>query len=87
MKETIRKKLEAAFNPSKLEIIDESYQHAGHAGVREGGESHFMVTIISDNFTGLSRVARHKLIYAVLEDELKTQVHALNIAAIAPEET
>ena len=86
MSKIICKKLEDVFSPSKLEIVDESNQHVGHAGAREGGESHFAVTIISSKFAGLSRVARHKLVYAALENELKTQVHALKISAIAPQE-
>ena len=79
----IKKKLESAFNTSNVEVIDESHQHAGHAGAPKGGESHFAVTVVSGQFTGLSRVACHKLIYAALDEELKTGVHALRINAIA----
>lgn len=80
----IKQKLIQAFAVEKIEVIDESHLHAGHAGAREGGESHFAVTIVSDKFIGLSRVARHKLVYSVLEVELQTQIHALRINAVVP---
>jgi BolA protein len=81
--DTIKQKLIAALNPSFIEVIDESHLHAGHAGAREGGESHFAVTIISDKFAGLSRVNSHKLIYGILSAELENGVHALRINAKA----
>ena len=82
--ELIKQKLEAAFSPSELEVIDESHQHAGHAGAREEGESHFAVTITSSAFEGLSRVASHKLVYAALDEEIKGGVHALRINTLIP---
>lgn len=82
----IKQKLTSALATEKVEVLDESHLHAGHAGSRDGGESHFAVTVVSDKFTGLSRVARHKLVYALLDDELKTQIHALRISALVPSE-
>lgn len=77
--ETIEVKLQAAFAPSSLTVIDESHLHAGHAGARPQGESHFKVEIISEKFEGLSRVARQRAIYQILADELATDIHALSL--------
>jgi BolA family transcriptional regulator, general stress-responsive regulator len=77
--------LMAHFKPSELDIEDESRHHAGHAGAA-GGMGHFRVRIVSDAFTGLSPVARHRKVYAALGDLLKTDVHALAIDARAPGE-
>jgi BolA protein len=81
----IRHLLEAGFSPSLLEIEDESHHHAGHAGAA-GGLGHFRVRIVSDAFAGLSRVARHRRVYAALGSLLTTDVHALAIDARAPGE-
>lgn len=78
--------LEANFHPFSLTVVDDSARHAGHAGAREGGESHFTVTIISEKFTGMSRVARHRAVYAVLQPLFDTGLHALNIDAKTPVE-
>lgn len=86
MAETIRTKLEAAFAPLKLDVRDESAQHHGHAGSREGGETHFRVAIVSATFEGLSRVERHRKVHAVLDDELKDRVHALALTLLTPGE-
>ena len=72
-------KLEQAFAPSLLQVIDESHHHAGHAGARPDGESHFRIRISSAALTGLSRVNQHRKVNEVLADELKTRVHALAI--------
>jgi BolA protein len=74
---TIEDKLQKAFSPSLLKVVDESHLHAGHAGARPQGESHFRVEIVSDCFQGLSRVARQRAVYQVLAEELATDVHAL----------
>ncbi|MCF8467573.1 MAG: BolA family transcriptional regulator [Sneathiella sp.] len=74
---TIEDKLRKAFSPSILRVVDESHLHAGHAGARPQGESHFRVEIVSDRFQGLSRVARQRAVYQVLAEELATDVHAL----------
>jgi len=84
--ETIRTKLEAAFSPSHLDIRDESSLHHGHAGHREGGETHFRVSIVSNAFEGLSRVERHRRVHDVLDAELKDRVHALALTLLTPEE-
>ena len=86
MRNTITQKLTAALELIEISVIDESHLHAGHAGAREGGESHFAITVVSDKFIGLSRVQRHKIVYGILDNELKTDVHALRIAALTPEE-
>ena len=85
--ERLRAKLEAAFSPQQLEIIDDSGRHAGHAGAdREGGETHFTVAITSAAFEGLSRVDRQRRVNAALAEELAGPVHALSIKARAPGE-
>lgn len=80
----IKEKLEASFQPSHLEIIDESHLHAGHAGAREGGESHFHVLITARNFSGLSRVDAQRKIYDALKEELAGPVHALRLTVKVP---
>lgn len=84
--ETIQTKLTAAFQPTRLEIEDDSGRHAGHSGAREGGESHFNVTIESTAFAGAGKVARQRMIYRALADEMAGPVHALSIKALAPGE-
>jgi BolA family transcriptional regulator, general stress-responsive regulator len=84
--EAIRRKLEAAFTPSRLDIVDDSEKHHGHAGHREGGESHFTVIIESPAFVGVSRVERQRQVNRALADELAGPVHALSIKASAPGE-
>lgn len=84
--DVLRAKLEARFQPIKLEIVDESDRHAGHAGARAGGETHFRVLMVSPVFAGMNRVARQRLVYAVLDDELRDSVHALSLKALAPDE-
>ena len=80
----IRQKLDAAFSPQKLNVIDQSDKHAGHAGARPEGETHFMIEIESSAFSGKSRVDMHRMINAELVDELNGPVHALAISASAP---
>ena len=84
--EAIRRKLEARFAPSRLEIADDSEKHRGHAGHREGGESHFTVVIEASAFSGEPRVARQRMVYAALAEELAGPVHALSVKALAPGE-
>ena len=79
MQAQIETKLRAAFSPDTLEVIDESEAHRGHGGWREGGETHFRVTMDSDRFDGLSRLARQRLVHDVLADELAGPVHALSL--------
>jgi BolA protein len=80
-KTRIETKLQAAFDPARLEVLDESHQHAGHGGWREGGDTHFRVRITSAAFAGKSRVETHRAINQVLSDELSERVHALAIEA------
>lgn len=82
----LRERLSAAFSPLRLDIVDESAHHAGHAGSRPGGETHFRVTIVSAAFEGLNRVARQRAVYAILAEELTNQVHALSLTALTPAE-
>ncbi len=69
-----------------LAIVDESHRHAGHAGARPEGETHFAVTITSAAFAGLGRVARQRLVYDALKQELAASVHALSLTTLAPDE-
>jgi len=80
----IESRLRAALQPSELRVDDDSAAHAGHAGAREGG--HYRVFIASNRFTGLHRVARHRLVYHALADLMKSGIHALAIDARAPGE-
>ena len=82
----LKSKLEAAFSPLLLDIKDESARHAGHAGSREGGETHFRVRIVSQAFAGLSRVERQRRVYAAVAQELAERVHALSLVTLTPDE-
>lgn len=73
----IRERLTEAFSPEIIDVIDESEAHRGHAGFREGGESHFRVTIRAPTFAGMPRLARHRAIHAALGAELMGRIHAL----------
>jgi BolA protein len=84
--QAIRDKLTDTFQPERLEVIDDSARHAGHAGTREGGESHFNVVIVSAAFKGKSRVQRQRDIHAALHEELAGPVHALSLKVFAPGE-
>ena len=87
MKDTISNKLQEAFTPESLQVVDESHLHEGHSGHRPGGETHFRVYIVSDAFKGKSRVDRHRMINSALAAELAGSVHALAIQAKAPGES
>ncbi len=76
--------LRGAFAPLALVVSDDSHLHAGHAGAREG--RHFSVRIVSDRFTGLARVARHRLVYDALGSYMKSGIHALALVALTPAE-
>ncbi len=73
----IRQKLQAAFSPQRLEVIDESERHRGHAGYREGGQSHFRVEIAAPAFAPMSRIQRHRAVHDALGAELVSRIHAL----------
>jgi BolA family transcriptional regulator, general stress-responsive regulator len=83
---TIREKLEQRFAPTRLDVFDESHRHAGHAGARPEGETHFALTIASSAFAGLGRVARQRLVYETLADEIGNPVHALSLTTLTPDE-
>ena len=87
MQSIITNKLREAFAPESLDVADESHLHEGHAGHRPGGETHFRVYIVSQEFRGKSRIERHRMINAALAAELAASVHALAIHAQAPGET
>lgn len=76
--------LRAALQPVSIEVVDDSHLHVGHAGAREGG--HYTVRLVSQRFAGLSRVARHRLVYHALESLMRGGIHALAIDARAPDE-
>ncbi len=86
MRDTISNKLQEAFTPESLQVVDESHLHEGHAGHRPGGETHYRVYIVAEAFQGKSRVDRHRMINAALAAELSGSVHALAIQAKAPGE-
>ena len=87
MKSSIAGKLEAAFSPERLEVINESHMHAGHQPGFDGeGETHMRIRIFSAAFAGMSRVARHRAINDVVKAELDAGLHALAVEAAAPGE-
>jgi BolA protein len=85
-KDRIAAALTEALRPIRLDIADESDRHAGHAGARPGGETHYRVNIVSPAFVGKSRVERHRMVNALLAAEFASGLHALAIAAAAPDE-
>lgn len=85
--ETIREKLEAGLAPVRIEIVDQSARHAGHAGARPEGETHFHVVVVAAAFAGKTRLQRHRLVNDLLAAELRARVHALGLTLLAPDET
>jgi BolA protein len=85
--DAIHDKLTSAFAPARLEIEDDSARHHGHAGARPGGESHFNVTIEAQAFAGQGKVARQRMVYHALAQELAGPLHALSVKALAPGES
>ena len=84
--DAIRQRLAAALAPSRLDLVDESALHAGHASARPEGESHFRLLIVSATFAGKSRLDRQRMVFAALGDLMQTRIHALAITALAPDE-
>jgi BolA family transcriptional regulator, general stress-responsive regulator len=82
----IRERL-AALEPLALDLVDESAQHAGHAGARPGGNTHWRLAIVSPRFAGQPTVARHRMVYQALGELMQDPIHALAITARSPEET
>ena len=83
--EAIRSRIEQALSPQRVEIVDESHKHAGHAGAAGGG-GHFAVTIVSSRFEGRSTIERHRMVYLAVTDLMPQAIHALSIQARTPEE-
>ena len=77
VEDEIRLKLQQAFQPVALTVVDESEEHRGHSGYQEGGQSHFRVSITADAFAEMSRIARHRAVHAALGAELIGRIHAL----------
>ena len=84
--DAVRQRLTAALAPSELDLADESALHAGHAGARPEGESHFRLVIVSARFAGKNRLERQRMVFAALGDLMQTEIHALTITALAPGE-
>ncbi len=82
----IERKLNDALAPTRLVIADDSQRHQGHGGHHPDGESHFQLTVVSAAFEGKSLVARHRMIYALLNEELADRVHALGLRTLTPSE-
>ncbi len=76
----------ATLEPQRLDIIDDSAKHAGHAGARDGG-GHYRLTIVSTRFAGCGTLQRHRLIYEALGPMMRREIHALSIQALTPDET
>jgi BolA protein len=84
--DTIRARLQT-LEPLSLDLVDESEQHRGHAGYREGGNTHWRLSIVSPRFAGKPTVARHRMVYQALGELMQHPIHALAITARSPEET
>ncbi len=84
--ESIHLKLSRALEPAEVVVVDESHLHAGHAGAREGGESHFRIRVVAAAFEGLGRVARQRMINDILKEELSGPIHALVMKTLTPGE-
>lgn len=82
----IETKLTEALTPVRLDVVDESALHAGHAGARPEGESHFRLLVVSDQFENRGRLERQRLVYKILGDLMATDIHALSIKALTPDE-
>jgi BolA family transcriptional regulator, general stress-responsive regulator len=82
--DNIRQTLEAVLAPTRLDIEDDSHRHAGHAGAKGGG--HYRVYVVSAKFSGRTLIARHRMVYEALAEQMKGDIHALSIVAKAPEE-
>lgn len=84
--ERIRTAIEARFNPIRVEVTDDSAQHAGHGGARPEGETHYSLLVVSPAFSGMGRVARSRAVHEALAAEFEMGLHALALTLRAPEE-
>lgn len=82
----IRSALVAQFAPARIEVVDDSAKHAGHAGAAPGGQTHYSVLLVSEAFAGMNRVARSRAVHAALEAEFSSGLHALALTLRAPSE-
>lgn len=81
----IEERLRQAFNPFTVDVVDQSHLHAGHEGAKSGG-GHFSVTVVAEAFSGKSAIERHRMVYGAMGSLMQTDIHALSIKALAPEE-
>jgi BolA protein len=81
----IRSRLETAFEPEELDVVDDSHRHVGHAGARDG-RGHFQVRILSRRFAGKRTLERHRMVYAALGPLMQTDIHALGLVALSPDD-
>ncbi len=81
----IRTRLNDALSPNVLDIVDESHLHIGHAGAASGA-GHFAVTVVSDKFKDCSALERHRMVYKAVDDLMQSEIHALSIKALTPDE-
>ena len=86
IRNAIEAKITAALSPTRLDIVDNSAKHAGHAGAHPDGESHFAVTVVAEAFEGQNRVQRQRLVYAALAEEMAGHIHALELKTLTPSE-
>lgn len=83
--ERVKAMLEQRFPSARVSVQDDSARHAGHAGSRDGA-GHFIVEIVSEDFSGRSRIERHRLVYQALAPMLPREIHAVNIVAVSPDD-
>lgn len=86
IRNAIETNLTQALRPARLEIVDESHRHAGHAGANPEGESHFRLTVVAQAFEGKSRVDRQRLVYGALKELMASRIHALALTTLTPAE-
>ena len=86
VEDEIRRKLQQAFAPERLEVVNDSHRHAGHPGSPQTFESHFTIKVVSGAFEGKSRIERHRMVNQVLAEELAGKIHALAVSALTPAE-
>ncbi len=87
VRDAIELNINKALRPTRLVIEDESHRHAGHAGARPEGETHFNLTVVSESFAGKSRVERQRMVYAALKELMESRIHALAMTTLTPAES
>ena len=86
MADGIERNIRHGLQPLRLEIVDESHKHAGHAGARAGGESHFRILVVAGAFENRSRIQRQQMVYALLKEQFDQGLHALAMTTLTPSE-